>query len=44
MSYFTFPCATDLASWARDYGLEVTATNDGPCSYGNQWVHLPTHR
>ncbi len=34
MLYFTFPSATNFVSWARDYRLEVTATDDGPVVTG----------
>ena len=41
--FLRFLGPTDLESWARDYRLEVTATDDGLVVTGDQWAHLPTH-
>jgi hypothetical protein len=32
--FFKFPGTADLESWARDYRLEVTTTDDGPVLTG----------
>ncbi len=32
--FFNFPGTTDLETWAQDYRLEVTTTDDGPVVTG----------